>query len=373
MNRKPGSEPCFPILLAVLVAACSPGGAQDGGKKADAAPQAVAVSTIEATPRPVPVSFEAVGRTEGSRDVQVRARVAGIIERQLYGEGDAVKAGAPLFRIERAPYEIELAQARAALAEVVARRELAQQETERLKTLADRRAISQKEADQAASSARQSAAAVQMAEARLRQAELNLSYTTVNAPIGGITGRALQSVGTLVQPGNDSALLTTITRGDPIWVRFALSEAEYTRLRAADAKGIEVKIDLADGKEYPSKGKLNFSGSTVDGATGTVQMRAELPNPRHVLLPGQYVRVRVVAGTQQAILVPQTAVLQNETGRFVWVAGGDGKAVPRSIRAGQWLGEDWVVLEGLKAGESVIVDNLARLRPGTPVQVKKAG
>jgi membrane fusion protein (multidrug efflux system) len=212
-----------------------------------------------------------------------------------------------------------------------------------------------------------------MAQARLRQAELNLSYTSVNAPIGGITGRALQSVGSLVQPNNDSALLTTITRGDPIWVRFSLSEAEYARLRGSDSKSSEVRVELADGKRYPEKGNLNFAGSTVDGATGTVQMRAELPNPQHQLLPGQYVRVQVLSGTQQAIVVPQTAVMQNETGRFVWVAGGDGKAVPRTIRAGQWLGEDWVVLDGLKAGDTVIVDNLARLRPGTPVQVNKAG
>jgi membrane fusion protein (multidrug efflux system) len=212
-----------------------------------------------------------------------------------------------------------------------------------------------------------------MAQARVRQAELNLSYTTVNAPIGGITGRALQSVGTLVQPNNESALLTTITRGDPIWVRFSLSEAEYSGLRASGDRNAQVGVQLADGKDYPAKGKLNFAGSTVDGSTGTVQMRAELPNPDHRLLPGQYVRVRVVAGSQQAILVPQTAVLQNETGRFVWVAGGDGKAVARNIRAGQWLGENWVVLEGLKAGENVIVDNVARLRPGTPIQVRKAG
>ncbi len=361
----------FVALAALLLAACSPGGAQD--KKEGGPPPALVVSAIEVAPRAVPVSFEAVGRTEGSREVQVRARVSGIIERQLYNEGDAVKAGAPLFRIERAPFEIELAQARASLAQERARQELAQQEMERLKGLADRRAISQKEADQAASGARQSAAAVQMAQARLRQAELNLSYTSINAPIGGITGRALQSVGSLVQPNNDSALLTSITRGDPIWVRFSLSEAEYSRLRSSDFKSTEVRVELADGKEYPSRGKLNFAGSTVDGATGTVQMRAELPNPQHQLLPGQYVRVRVAAGTQQAIVVPQTAVLQNETGRFVWVAGGDGKAVPRSIRAGHWLGGDWVVLEGLKAGDTVIVDNLARLRPGTPVQVNKPG
>jgi membrane fusion protein (multidrug efflux system) len=361
-----------PILMALFSAGCSPGGAQDG-KKAESAPQAVPVTTIEVAPTAVPIAYEAVGRTEGSREVQVRARVAGIIERQLYNEGDAVKAGAPLFRIERAPYEIELQQARAALAQERARQELAQRELERLKGLAERRAISQKEADQAASTARQSVAAVQMSEARLRQAELNLSYTNVNAPIGGITGRALQSVGTLVQPNNDSALLTTITRGDPIWVRFSLSEAEYAGLRNSGDPHAEVTVQLADGKQYPPTGKLNFAGSTVDGSTGTVQMRAELPNAEQKLLPGQYVRVRVVAGTQQAILVPQTAVLQNETGRFVWVAGGDGKALPRTIRAGQWLGDNWVVLEGLKAGESVIVDNVARLRPGTPVQVKKAG
>ncbi len=360
------------LILAVsaFLVGCGQGEAQD---KKGAAPAAVPVTAIEVAPQAVPVSFEAVGRTEGSRDVQVRARVAGIIEQQLYQEGDAVKAGAPLFRIERAPFEIELAQARAALAQERARQELAQQETQRLKGLADRRAISQKEADQAASNARQTAAGVQLAQARLRQAELNLSYTTVSAPIGGVTGRALQSVGALVQPNNDSALLTTITRGDPMWIRFSLSEAEYSRLRANDTQATQVEIQLADGKPYGAKGKLNFAGSTVDGTTGTVQMRAGVPNPQRELLPGQYVRVRVVAGTQQAIVVPQTAVLQNETGRFVWVAGGDGKALPRAIRAGQWLGDDWVVLDGLKAGETVILDNLARLRPGTPVQVKKAG
>jgi membrane fusion protein (multidrug efflux system) len=359
-----------PLLLAVI-AACTPGGAEDG-KKAAAAPQAVAVTTIEVAPRAVPVSFEAVGRTEGSREVQVRARVSGILERQLYNEGDAVAAGAPLFRIERAPFEIELAQARGTLTQELAREELAQQESERLKGLADRRAISQKEADQASSAARQSSAAVQVAQARVRQAELNLSYTNVSAPIGGITGRALQSIGSLVMLNNESALLTTLTRGDPIWVRFALSEPEFARVRRSDAKNIEVKLELADGSPYGPSGKLNFAGSTVDAATGTVQMRAELPNPKRTLLPGQYVRVRVVAGTQQAFVVPQTAVMQNETGRFVWVSDG-GKATPRQIRAGSWLGTDWVVLDGLKSGEHVIVDNLVRLRPGVPVQAKKAG
>jgi membrane fusion protein, multidrug efflux system len=357
------------VLLCLVLAACSDSGAKQEEKKAakDAAPAVVPVSVIEVAPRAVPVSIEAVARTEGSREVQVRARVTGILEKQLYNEGDAVEAGVPLFRIERAPFEIELAQARGVLAQESARRDLAQQEAERLKGLVDRRAISQKEADQAASSLQTSAAAVQIARARMRQAELNLSYTEVNAPIGGITGRAMQSVGSLVSPNADSALLTTLTRGDPIWVRFSISENEFARLRGSQDN--LVNVELADGKAYPEAGRLNFAGSSVDAATGTVQMRAELPNAKLELLPGQYVRVRVQAGTQQAFVVPQTAVAQNESGRFVWVFA-DGKAVQRQVRAGNWIGSDWVVLDGLKSGDKVIVDNLVRLRPGVAVALK---
>jgi membrane fusion protein (multidrug efflux system) len=360
------------LSVCVIVAACSQGDAKQKKDDAKAAPAAVPVSVIEVAPREVPVSFEAVGRTEGSREVQVRARVNGILEKQLYTEGDSVKAGAVLFQIERAPFEIELAQARGTLAQERSREELAQKEAERLKLLADRRAISQKEADQAISAVSQSSAAVQVARARVRQAELNLSYTTVAAPIDGITGRAQQSIGSLVSPTNESAMLTTLTRSDPLWVRFALSEAEYATVRAGDAKGVRVQLELADGKPYAGEAKVNFTGSTVDAATGTVQMRAEVPNAELVLLPGQFVRVRVIAGTQQAIVVPQTAVMQNEGGRFVWLAA-DGKALQRSIRAGSWLGTEWIVLDGLKAGDPVIVDNLVRLRPGTAVAPKKAG
>ena len=359
------------LILAItfVVAACTQGDAKQGDAKKG--PAAVTVSVLNVQQREVPVSFDAVGRTEGSREVQVRARVAGILEKQLYTEGDSVEAGAVLFQIERAPFEIELQQARGALAQEVARLDLAMKESERLKTLADRRAISQKEADQASSAVSQSTAAVQVAKARVRQAELNLSYTTVSAPIGGITGRAQQSIGSLVQPTNDSAVLTTLTRGDPLWVRFSLSEAEYATVRGTEAKDLGVKLELADGKPYAGEAKINFAGSTVDAGTGTVQMRAEVANPELALLPGQFVRVKVIAGTQQAIVVPQTAVMQNEGGRFVWVVGAEGKAVQRPIKAGSWLGSDWIVLEGLKPGDPVIVDNLVRMRPGAAVSIAK--
>ena len=363
---------CLALAAVAALSACN----KDAGPAA--APPAVPVSVVQVAPREVPVVFEAVGRTEGSREVQVRARVAGILERQLYSEGDAVKAGAPLFRIERAPFEIDLAQQRAALAQEAARNELAKRDYERAKDLVAKRFVSQQNLDQATSTLAQSNAAVQLAQARVRQSELNLSYTSVDAPIAGVTGRALQSIGSLLSPNADSSLLTTLTRTDPLWVRFALSEAEFSSLRAREtnqpqAKQPEVRLVLADGTAYPPGGKLNFSGSTVDTSLGTVQMRAEFPNAKLQLLPGQYVRVQVIAGSQEAITVPQSAVLQNETGRFVWLVGPDGKALARNVKAGGWVGNDWVVLDGLKAGDSVIVDNLSRLRPGTPVELKKAG
>ena len=353
-------------VLALAVSACSRGGAE----QKPAAPPAVPVTAVEVAPQAVPVLFEAVGRTEGSKEVEVRSRVSGILEQKRFAEGDAVRKGAALYLIERAPFEIELQQASATLAQERARHERAQGEAERLKGLADRRAISQREADDAAAQLKQTAAAVELAAARVRQAQLNLSYTSVEAPIAGITGRAQRSVGSLVSAGGENSLLTTLVQTDPIWVRFALSEAEFARLRGLEANDPEVRIELADGRRHPVSGRLNFAGSTVDAALGTVQMRAELPNPKLALLPGQFVNVRVLAGTQQGFLVPQAAVMQGDQGRFVWTIDAEGKAAPRPVRTGEWMGKDWVVLEGLKAGDRVIVDNLVRLRPGALVQMK---
>jgi len=361
------------VAVALLAAGCDRGPSGPAPGAAPAAPPPPSVTVVEMQPRSVPIVLEAVARTEGSREVEVRARVSGILERQLFREGEPIRAGAPMYRIERAPFEIALAQARAALAETQARAERATLEASRLQKLLADRAISQREYDDAQSSRAQTQASLLAAKARVREAELNLSYTTVNAPIAGVTGRALRSEGSLVAPGGDSSLLTTLTRTDPIWVRFSLSDAEYAQLRGADERAAQVRLVLADGSTYDRVGRLNFTGSTVDPKLGTVQLRAEFTNPSLSLLPGQYVKAHVEIGAREAFVVPQSAVQQSDAGRFVWVVDASNKVAPRPVQTGGWVGRDWVVREGLQAGERVAIDNLLRLRPGSAVQPKAPG
>jgi membrane fusion protein (multidrug efflux system) len=293
------------------------------------------------------------------------------VQKRLYQEGDTVRADAQLFQIDRAPFEIALTQARAALEQERAKNEQSRRESARLKQLAAEKAISQKEYDDATSNLKQSDATLMSAEAKVREAELNLSYTAVSAPIAGVTGRAQRSEGSLVTAGTDSALLTTISQTDPIWVRFSFSEPEYAQLRGAPKKA-EVRLLRPDQSVLAANGRLNFTASTVDARLGTVQLRAEFANPGLALLPGQFARAQVLAGEREAFLVPQTAVLQNDQGRFVWTAGADGKAAAKPVETANWSGKDWVILKGLADGDKVIVDNLLRIRPGMAVQAKPA-
>jgi membrane fusion protein (multidrug efflux system) len=322
---------------------------------------------VAANLRSVPVLLDAVGRAEGSKEIEVRARVTGLIEQQRYREGDRVKADAPLFVIERAPFEIALAQAQAALAQEQAKLEQAQREAKRLAPLAEQRAISQREYDDATSSLSLAKASVAAAQAQVRQAQLNLSYTRVVSPIAGLTGRAEKSQGSLVSPTD--GLLTHVTQTDPIWVRFSFSESELTRLRSGKAGA--VRMLSADGKPIGSTGKLNFEGSTVDAQLGTVQLRAEFANKDLAVLPGQFVRAQVHAGEEQAYIVPQAAVVNGERGKAVWTVK-DGKAMPTPVEVGGWVGDGWAVRKGLNEGDTVIVDNLLKLRPGAPVKPQAA-
>ena len=357
------------LLVIASLAACGkaetpPGPGGPGGP--GGANQAMPVTAIEVQPQRVPIVVEAVGQSEGAKEVQVRARVSGILVKQLYTEGDRVKAGATLFRIDPATYRIALAQARAALIQERARLDQARREEGRLKPLAAEQAISGREYDESVTTRKTAEGAVMAREADVKNAELNLSYTEVVAPISGVSGRAVNSEGSLVTAGTDSALLTTISQTNPIWVRFSLSESEYATLRSNEANAI-VRIVMQDGRVYDQPGKLNFAASTVDRTLGTIQLRAEVPNPALAILPGQFVRTRITVGEENGFLVPQSAVSTADQGKSVWVAGADGKAMPRPVEVGSWQGSNWVVKKGLAAGDKVIVDNLVKLRPGVPV------
>ncbi len=364
-SRRPSPAPLFLAAFTALLVACGPAKPPAGGPPGGAMPP-MPVTLLTAEPRKVPVTLDVVATLEGLREVEVRARTAGTLQQQLYREGEPVKAGAPLFRIERAPLEIGVDAARAAVAQAEARAEQARRESARLASLVADRAISQREADDALSNAKTAEAALLSARTQLRDAQLNLGYTEVLAPIAGVAQRAQRSVGTLVSPAGESGLLTTIVQVDPIRVRFALSESEAAQVR--QGRGRQVRLLGPDGMPTRESGKLDFAASTVDPRLGTVQMRAEIANPGGAWLPGQFVRVQITTGEQDAFLVPQAAVMSSDQGRSVWLMGADGKAQPRPVVAGPWQGKDWVIRSGLQAGDKVIVDNVLKLRPGAPVR-----
>lgn len=349
----------LPYLVSALFGALATAGCSGDKPAGGPPPQGpMPVSVIEMQPQKVPTSIEIMAQTEGARETEVRARVGGILVKRLYQEGEAVKAGQPLFQIDRAPYEIALAEARAK-AEQTAR------EAARLKPLAEAKAIAQRDYDDAVS-------ANAMAQAALRQAELNLSWTTVTAPVAGTTGRAVRSDGNLITTAD--SLLTSIYQTNPIWVRFSLGESDLAkfpggRLTQKDIKGVE--LVLPNGQTYEKRGKLNFLATNIDTTLGTQALRAEFDNADGQLLPGQFVRVRILTGERDGVfLVPQSAVLQTEQGTLVMTSGPDNKVAPRPVKAGEWYGKDWVILGGLNAGDKVIVDNLIKLRPGAPVDPK---
>lgn len=346
-----------PLLLSLLITsalaltACS---GADAPQKPPMGPMPVTV--IEMQTQSVPNAVEIMAQTEGAKEAEVRARVGGILVKQLYQEGQPVKAGQPLFQIDRSSYEI-------AFAEAKAKADQTEREMARMKKLIEVQGVSRKEVDDATS-------ANELAQAALRQAQLNLSWTTVTAPVDGVSGRAAKSVGNLISVGSDS-LLTSVYQNDPMWVRFSISESEAAKLpggRLTPKTVTGVEMVLPDGSVYPVTGKLNFLASTIDPTLGTQQLRAEFPNKDGSLLPGQFVRIRLLAGEKADVfLVPQSAVIQSEQGNLVMTADSENKVAPRPIKTGDWFGKDWVVLGGLKTGDKVIVDNLMKLRPGAPV------
>ena len=372
-----------PLAAAALLVACGQSQQKGGGGFHGFPPADVTVRAV--APQTFPVTFEYVGQTQGSKDVEVRARVTGIIEKRLFEEGSPVKAGQTLFIIDARQYQAQVAAANADVARAQAQKAQADRELARLRPLAERKAIGQKEADDAASNADLAAAAVKSAQAKVSELSVNLGYTKVIAPISGLTSRAQKSEGSLATA--NETLLTTISQTNPIWVVFSIAENEQLRLNRAVAanqlevpkdNAYEVTIKLSDGSTLPRKGRINFADTRINPTTGTYEMRAEVSNPDGALKPGQFVRVILHgAERQNVIAVPQIAVMDGPQGKFVYVVGKDkeGKdvALPRPVVVGDWVdanaSNQWVIESGLKPGDQVLINGIAKLMPGGKVKV----
>lgn len=359
----------FPMLLA----GCDkPAGGPPGGGFPPAS-----VSVITTEQRDVPVRYEYVAQTAGFREVEVRARVTGILQQRSYREGAAVKKGQSLFTIDPAPFQVALAKAEADLSVADVRLAQAKRELARLKPVLEARAISQKEMDDAISAEQVAEAEVKSLRARVSEARLNLSYTRVESPIAGIASRAAVSEGALVSGPN--VLLTTVTQTDPMYVIFGVSDREHLALRRdvemgrlkmpADRK-FQARVKLSDDSLYDGVGALNFTDVRVSTQTGTAESRAEFGNKNSILRAGEFVRLILDGALRpDAIVVPQRAVLESPKGKFVYVVSADSKAEARPVEVGAWADDGWVINSGLKPGERVIVDGVMKIGPGAPVQV----
>lgn len=339
-------------------------GAKDGGQQqaaAGAAPPPQEVEVVTVASGPVVLTQDLPGRLEAYRSAQVRARVEGIVEKRQFAEGSDVKAGATLFQIDARNY-------RAAYESAKSDMSVARQTVERYKPLLEARAVSQQEYDLAEAKLKQ-------AEAAMSRAQLDFDNTHVPAPISGRIGRAQVTEGALVGRG-EATLLATIEQIDPIYANFTQPGADLLRLQQAfksgklkRAESAQVELVLEDGSVYAKPGKLLFSNLAVDSGTGSVALRAEFPNPGHELLPGMFARIRFPeASDNNSIKVPQRAVQMTTQGQFVMVVDAESKVAPRPIKTGDMSGGDFIIEEGLKVGDQVIVNGLQKVRPGAPVK-----
>jgi membrane fusion protein (multidrug efflux system) len=354
--------------LIVLTAAC---GHQS---TVPSTPPPLEVGVVVVQMRAVPLNLSYMAHTAGAREVEVRARVGGILLRRQYVEGTRVKEGALLFRIDPAPYAAEVARTRAQLGVQQAQLAQARQERDRVVPLLAKGLISRHDYDVAIAAFNSADAATAAAQAALERAQLDLAYTEVRAPIGGLTSRETRSEGSLVTTDKDSSLLTRIVQTDPLYIEMAMPAGEAALVRAALQNPtfpdpVRVIGATADGHDLPQAAELTFLDTAVDLASGTVQARATLPNPKGELLPGQFLRARIAGVSSPAVaVIPVRAVLRSPMGSMVWVVGAGDKVEPRPVQLGDTVANDVVVLSGLKPGERVIVDGVIKVRPGAAVK-----
>ena len=367
----------FALVCALALTAC---GKNDTASPASQGAPGLPVGVITAEPTQVGVVTELPGRVDASRVAEVRARVAGIVQKRVFIEGSEVKAGQLLYTIDAAPYEAAMQNAQAALTRAEANALQTNSQLERYRPLVEANAISKQDFVNAEAAQKQAQAEVAAAKASVRTAQINLGYARVTAPISGRIGQALVTEGALVGQGTATPL-AVIQQIDPVYVNFTQSAADAFRLRKAMSDGQlsssgqeanQVEVLLDDGTRYELPGKLLFSDISVDPTTGQVTLRAEIPNPKGLLLPGLYVRIRMEAAVaNNAIALPQQAVTRTQQGNTVTIVEKDGKLSTRNVQITMAKNNQWIVQEGLQPGEQVVVDGLQKLQlmpPGTPVK-----
>ncbi|MEH8251922.1 efflux RND transporter periplasmic adaptor subunit [Aeromonas veronii] len=364
-------------MLALTLAGALAGCGGETNQTAQTMP-AVPVVVNEATLTDVPLTTEMVGETAGFREIDVRSRVSGILLKRTYMEGQPVTAGQQLFLIDPEPYKVALEQAKGTLAQEQARLNKARADRDRIIPLFKRQVVSRKDYDDTIANYEAAIASHQAAQAMVKEAELNLSYTRVTAPINGMASKSSQSEGSLISTSGENGLLTTITQFDPLYVNFSYSEQDRLNfensvkkgiIEAKDATNWRTHIRLADGSVYPEAGKLNFSDNRVDPQTGTIRARAIFDNKDGVLLPGQFVRMTIDLGLRKnAIVVPPRAIVQSQADRMVMVVDADNKVIPRPVKLGPVVTDGVLIDSGLNAGDRYIVEGLMKARLGAVVK-----
>jgi membrane fusion protein, multidrug efflux system len=356
------------LLAGALLTGCA-------GEQPPPAMPPVEVGSLEVRPQSLALTLEHAAQLRGVREVEVRARVSGILLKRMYQEGARVKEGDLLFRIDPAPFEAQVARARAELGVQQANLLQARRERDRILPLYEQKLISLRDRDTAIAGYETSSASVAAAEAALKSAELDLSYTSVRAPISGLTSREARSEGSLVTAGGDSSLLTYIVQSDRLYVQFAVPQAEAASIRAANttptssSPGITVDVLDTAGNVMAKGARVEFISPAVGDQTGTVEVRAVLENAEANLLPGQVVRAKVngvnLAGS---LVIPKRAVMHGVQGSFVWLIGAGDKVEFRPVQLGVTAENNVVVHDGLKAGERVVVDGVLKVQPGAVVK-----
>jgi membrane fusion protein (multidrug efflux system) len=346
-------------------------------KPAPPPPPPAEVVAVQVAPQTVPVSVEFVAQVESSHQVEILPRVSGFLDRIAYKEGDLVKAGQVMFLVDPKPFQTAVAAARGEVENRQAQLWTAKANLDRVKPLAEQDAASKSDLDNAIGSVQSAEAALYSAKANLDKAQLDLGYTTIHAPVAGVAGEAFFREGAYLNAGAPGRL-SYVARLDPIWVTFSLSQNQMMQRQQEIAAGqltrpenfnYQIEVELPDGSRYPYVGKLNFISPIFNQETGTFLLRAELANPDGALRPGMFVKAMVKGDTRpNTLVVPQKAVQQTSNGHVVYLVTPDGKAEIRPIIVGDWVGNDWIIKQGLNAGEQVIVDGFQRLAPGAPVK-----